>query len=229
MRDQLSICNGALDELPATAIQSINDPDDEGALACRRNYANVFEDLIDHHPYDAAIRREVGAVTTNAREGEWLFCYQYPTEARTILRVLPNYAATYSVSSAPILAGQMVAPLVGYFPQDVGVPYVVAAGKIYTNLEFAVIEFIAANPDLSLFSPLFHRSFELALAARICMPVIKSRSRKKELQADAELWEGRAMADDLNNSPKRWDAFPSEEALVRNDMLGDPSYGGWYR
>lgn len=229
MRDQLSICNGALDELPATAIQSINDPDDEGALACRRNYSNVFEDLIDHHPYDAAIRRDVGAVTTNEREGEWLFCYQYPTEARTIMRVLPNYATTYSINGAPILAGQMLAPLVGYFPQDVGVPYVVAAGKIYTNLEFAVIEYVAANPDLSLFSPLFHRSFELALAARICMSVIKSRSRKKELQADAELWEGRAMADDLNNAPKRYDAFPSEEALVRNDMMGDPSYGGWYR
>lgn len=229
MRDQLSICNGALDELPATAIQSINDPDDEGALACRRNYANVFEDLIDAHPYDAAIRRAVGAATANDRAGEWQFCYQYPTEARTILRVLPDYAAAYTVTDAPILAGQMIAPLVGYFPQDVGVPYVVAAGKIYTNLQFAVIEFIAANPELSLFSPLFHRAFEVELAARICMPVIKSRSRKKELMADAELRAGRAMADDLNNSPKRYDAWPSEEALVRNDMIGDASYGGWYR
>lgn len=229
MRDQLSICNGALDELPATAIQSINDPDDEGALACRRNYQKTFEDLIDAHPYDAAIRRVVGAETTNERAGEWLYCYQEPTEARTILRILPNFAASYSINNAPILAGQMIAPLVGYFPQDVGVPYVMAAGKIYTNLQYAVIEFIAADPELSLFSPLFHRAFEIELAARICMPVIKSRSRKKELMADAELRAGRAMADDLNNSPKRYDAFPSEEALVRNDMLGDPSYGGWYR
>lgn len=229
MRDQLSICNGALDELPATAIQSINDPDDEGALACRRNYEKTFEDLLDMHTYDAAIRRTVGAVTTNDREGEWLFCYQYPTEARTILRVLPDVAAAYTVTDAPVLAGQLVAPLVGYFPQDIGVPYIVAAGKIYTNLQFAVIEFIAANPELSLFSPLFHRAFEFTLAEKICMPVIKSRSRRKELGVEAELWRGRAMADDLNNSPKRYDAFPSEEALVRNDMVGDPSYSGWYR
>lgn len=222
MRDQLSICNGALDELPATTIQTINDPDDEGALACRRNYSKAFEDLIDEHPYDAAIRRAVGAETANDRPGEWLFCYAYPTEARTIMRVLPDYSLT--PANTVVLPGQFAAPLVGYFAADVGVPYKVAAGKIYTNLQYAVIEFIAADPELSLFSPLFHRAFELRLAERICMPVIKSRARKKELKADAELWSGRAMADDLNNSPKRYDTWPSEEAQVRSDMTST----SWY-
>lgn len=222
MRDQLSICNGALDELPATAIQSINDPDDEGALACRRNYAKVFEDLIDEHTYDAAVARTVGAETTNARPGEWLFCYEYPTDARTILRVLPDYSLT--PPNTVVLPGQFAAPIVGIFQSDVGVPYIVAAGKIYTNLQYAVIEFISAGPELSLFSPLFHRAFELTLAERICMPVIKSRARKKEIAAEAELWRGRAMADDLNNSPKRYDTYPSEEAMVRNDL----SPSSWY-
>ena len=224
MRDQLSICNGALDELPATAIQSINDPDDEGALACRRNYSKVFEDLLDLNPYgwDASIRRTVGAETTNERVGEWLFCYQYPTEARTMLRVLPDYSLT--PVNTVVLPGQFAAPLVGYFASDVGVPYIVAAGKIYTNLQYAVLEYIAADPELSLFSPLFHRAFELTLAERICMPVIKSRSRKKELIAEAELYRQRAMADDLNNSPKRYDTHPSEEEMVRNDMTAP----GWY-
>lgn len=213
MRDKISICNGALDELPATAIQTIDDPDDVGARACKRNYDKAFEDLIDEHPYDAAIRRVAGAVLTNDRVGEWLYCYAYPTEARTILRVLPDYAG--QPPGTVILPGQIALPLVGYYAADVGVRYVVAAGKIYTNLAAAVIEFIAADPDLSLFSPLFHRAFELTLAERIVMPVLKSRNRKKELQADAELWRGRAMADDLNNSPTRYDNFPSEEDLAR--------------
>lgn len=218
MRDQLSICNGALDELPATAIQSINDPDDEGALACRRNYAKVLEDLIDLHPYgyEASFRRAVGAEITNDRPGEWGFCYNVPTEARTISRILPDFSLT--PVNAVVLPGQAAAPLIGYFPADVGVPYKVAAGKIYTNLQYAVIEYIAADPQLSLFSPLFHRAFELTLAERICMPVIKSKSRRKEIAAEAELYRQRAQADDLNNSPDRYDTLPSEEAMVRADM-----------
>lgn len=224
MRDQLSICNGALDELPATAIQSINDPDDEGALACRRNYAKTFEDLLDLHPYgyEASYRRAIGAVTTNDRPGEWLFCYQVPTECRTMSRVLPDYSLT--PPNTVVLPGQFATPLIGYFPSDVGVPYQIAAGKIYTNLEFAVLEFVAADPELSLFSPLFHRAFELTLAERICMPVLKSKSRRKEIAAEAELYRQRAQADDLNNSPDRYDTLPSEEAMVRNDM----SYSSWY-
>lgn len=223
MRDQLSICNGALDELPAGTIQSIDDADDTGARACKRRYGPTLEDLIDEHPYDAAIERTIGAATANDREGEWLYCYAYPTDARTILRILPSYAASFSSAAVVIQQGQRVATGFGYFPRDVGVPYEIAAGKIYTNLAGATIEYIASDPLLQLFSPLFHRAFELELAARICMPVLKSKTRQRELVGMAEVARQRAIADDKNNTPTRYDAWPSEEARVRAG-----GFAGWY-
>lgn len=225
MRDQTSICNGALDELPAEPIQTIDDPDDVGARACKRRYSAVFEDLIDEHRYEASIARIVGAVTTNDREGEWLYAYSVPSNARSIVRVLPSYAAAYTSTAIILQPGQHIALGTGYYNRDEGVPYLVAAGKIYTNLADAVIEFVNGAADLALFSSLFHRAFELELAARICMAVIKSRSRQKELIGMAEVARQRAMADDLNNSPQRYDDWRSEEARTRGGLL---SATGWY-
>lgn len=227
MRDQLSICNGALDELPAGTITDINDPDDVGARACKRRYSAVFEDLLDEHNqgYEGAMARAIGAPLTNDREGEWRYCYAVPTAARTIKRVLPTYAASFTSSAVILQPGQHISLAWGYYPRDEGVPYVVAAGKLYTNMAEATIEFVAADPPLQLLSPLFHRAFEFELAARICMPVLKSKTRWRELQSASELARQRAMADDLNNSPKRYDAWPSEEARVR---AGVTDLRGWY-
>ncbi len=225
MRSQISICNGALDELPAGTIQSIDDPDDVGARACKRRYDAVLEDLLAEHTYDASIRREVLAQTTNDRSGEWLYCYQEPTAARTILRILPNFTSAYTSAAYTILAGQRNWTGLGYYPDNVGTLYRRAAGKIYTNTEQAVCEYVSSEVELALFSPLFARAFELELAARICMPVLKDRARWKELIPMAETARQRAIAHDRNNSPERYDGFASEDAQARSGWSPSP---GWY-
>ena len=225
MRSQLSICNGALDELPAGTIQSIDDPDDTGARACKRRYDAVLEDLLVEHTYDASIRRVALAVTTNDRPGEWAFCYQEPNAARTILRILPNFTAAYAGAVYTLLAGQRSWSGVGYYPDNLGALYRRADGKIYTNVEGAICEYVSSEIELSLFSPLFARAFELELAARICIPVLKDRGRWKELVAAAEVARQRAIAHDRNNSPQRYDGFMSEEAQARDGWA--PS-SGWY-
>lgn len=106
--------------------------------------------------------------------------------------------------------------------------FAIAGNKVYTHEPSAVLEFVTAEPDLGQMSQLFLRAVELELAARICMPVIKSGSRQKELIAAAEVARQRAIADDRNNSPERYDTIASEEALVRSGLTPGDWYGGGY-
>lgn len=225
-RDKVSICNAALDELPAENIQSIDDADSVGARACKRHFQNCISDLLSDWEYEAAIRRLPLAPTSNDRDYEWSHAYAEPSGAASLLRVLP-YRAALDPTSVTLLPGQRLFPLDwGYFPENVGVRYVVANGKIYTHEPQAVVEFVTSEPDLGRMSSLFGRALELELAARICMPVIKSSSRQRELISMAEVARQRAVADDRNNSPDRYDTVASEEAMVRAGL--PPAPRGWY-
>lgn len=227
-RDKVSICNSALDELPAENIQSIDDVDSVGARACKRHFQNVLSDLIAEWEFEAAIRRMPLAETTNERAYEWAHAYVEPSSIASLLRVLP-YRASLDASLLVTLPGQTSYPLAfGYYPANVGTPFLRNDGIIYSNEPGAVIEFATAEPDLGKMSPLFGRAMELELAARICMPVIKSKSRKRELIQEAEVARQRAIADDRNSSPDRYDQIASEEALVRNGISSVNWYNGGF-
>lgn len=230
-RSQISICNGALDECPAGTINSI-DEDDVGARACKRRYQPTLEDLLGEHDYDAAIRRTVLAETINDRLGEWRFAYAMPENVASPRRILPSYTAVESNTAYVIQPGQQPWTGIGFYPANVGARYKVAGNKIYCDLPAAVLEYVSYDIRLSDFRPMFFRAFELELAARIVMPILKDRARQKELISMAEVARQRAMADDLNSSPERTFDFISEEAMVRIGGA-DPnlaSYGyGFYR
>ena len=221
-RDKVSICNNALDELPAENIQSIDDVESVGARACKRHYQPVLSDLLAEWEFEGAIRRQVLVPTSNDRPGEWGFAYAEPSSVASLIRVLP-YRDPAIEPEVVVLPGQVLSPNVGYLPQNVGLPFLRNNGKIYTNANGAVLEFATMEPDLGRMTPLFLRAFELELASRICMPVIKSRGRKKELVAEAEVARSRAIADDRNNSPDRYDQIASEEALVRAGLHEYPA------
>lgn len=213
-RSLISVCNGALDECPAGSINSI-DEDDVGARACKRRYQPTLEDMLGEHDYDAAVRRVALAQTTNDRLGEWLYAYALPENVASARRVLPNYTVVEASTAYVLQPGQTVSSGMGFFSGNVGVPYRIAGSIIYTNLATAVLEFVTYDVQLADFRPLFFRAFELELASRIVMPILKDRARQKELVSMAEVARQRAMADDLNNSPDRTFDFMSEEAAVR--------------
>lgn len=232
-RSQISICNGALDECPASTINSL-DEDDVGARACKRRYQPTLEDLLGEHDYDGAIRRVTLAVTLNDRPGEWAYAYAMPENVASTRRILPDFAARYVASAyastAYVLQPGQYVPQIGFYPYNCGVRYKVAGDRIYCNLASAVLEYVSYDVRLSDFRPLFFRAFELELASRIVMPILKDTKRQKELIAMAELARQRAMADDLNNSPERTFDFVSEEAAVRvgNAPVGyGGPWGGW--
>lgn len=223
-RSQISICNGALDECPAASINSI-DEDSLEANACKRRYEPVLEDLLGEHDYDGAVRRTTLAQTTNDRMGEWLFCYSQPENIAKPLRVLPTFTAAFVSSAYVLQPGQQVWNGVGFYPDNVGARYIIADGKIYTNMPTAVFEYISYDVALGTFRPLFFRAFELSLAARIVMPILKDSKRQATLITMAELARQRAIADDLNAGPERTFDFMSEDAQVRLGMV-DPRLAG---
>lgn len=226
-RDKVSICNAALDLLPADNIQSIDDVDSIGARACKRHFQNVIVDLLAEWEFEAAIRRQPLAPVTNDRDYEWRFAYAEPSAVASLIRVLPYRAMLLPTASVPVLPGQIAYPYEwGYFPENIGARFVTANGKIYTNEENALIEFCTSEPDLGRVSALFGRAVEVELACRICMPILKSERRERVLMPMAELAKQRAIADDRNNSPDRYDTVPSEEAIVRAGYPIQPR--GWY-
>lgn len=228
-RSQISICNGALDECPAGTINSI-DEDDVGAKACKRRYQPTLEDLLGEHDYDAAVRRTALAVTVNDRPGEWGFAYAMPEDVASPRRILPDYTASFANTAYVLQPGQTVWTGIGFYPGNIGARYKVAGSKIYCDLPNAVLEYISYNVRLADFRPLFFRAFELELASRIVMPILKDRGRQKELISMAEVARQRAMADDLNSSPERTFDFVSEEAMVRVGGMdaGIAGYGYGY-
>lgn len=225
-RSQVSICNAALDECPAGTINSI-DEDDPSARACKRRYQSTLEDLLGEHDYDGAVRRIALAETVNDRRGEWRYAYAMPEYVASPRRVLPSYTETLNNTAYVLQPGQTISVGIGFYPENVGVPYRVAGSLIYTNMPTAVLEYVSSNIRLADFRPLFCRAFELELASRIVMPILKDRARQKELISMAEVARQRAMADDLNSSPDRTFDFMSEEAMVRLGGLDAGTVGGY--
>ena len=148
-RDKVSICNAALDELPADNIQSIDDVDSVGARACKRHFQNCISDMLGDWEFEAAIRRQALAPTTNDRDYEWSHAYVMPSSISSLLRVLP-YRAALDPASVTLLPGQRLFPLDwGYFPENVGVRFVANNNKIYTHEPQAVVEFVTSDdPDV---------------------------------------------------------------------------------
>lgn len=223
-RSMISICNGALDECPSATINSLEDDAPE-ARACKRRYLPTLEDLLAEHDYDGAVRRVALGQVTNDRVGEWAYAYAYPDSVASTKRVLPTYTANYVGTAYTLLPGQFAWTGLGFFPANIGVPFIVAGQVIYTNMVNAVLEYITTDIRLTDFRPLFFRALELELAARIVMPLLKDRGRQRELIGMAEIARQRAMADDLNNSPDRSFDFVSEDAMVRLGAI-DPTLVG---
>ena len=69
---------------------------------------------------------------------------------------------------------------------------------------------------IQLFPASVARAIALELAARICVPILKSETREKTLIGKAELAKQRAQADNLNRRPNRDNDYVSEEERARN-------------
>lgn len=202
-RSLITICNNALGEVPADQIASLEDGS-VSARHCARIYPVVVTDLLEHHDWDFAIKRQAAAAITNDRDSEWGFAYALPTDIASPLRIVPDYNGV----SIPW----------GYEDQYRAfvdrLPYVIAGGKLYSQLPAPFIEYISNDIPEARFTALFGRAVETELAARLVMPIKNDAKRQRELFQIAGAWLERAVADDLNRNSRDQD-FQSERSVVR--------------
>jgi hypothetical protein len=217
---RIDICNQAIAELPAKAIQSVDENSLE-ARECRRFYPQVIREMLEGpHDWSFQNRRVMLAqLATNGRTHEWAYAYALPADMGTPIRVLPDFDSLGLGIPVP-LPGD---PYMETWATQLGtieVPYIVENGVIYTNAATATLEYGVNDIEEVVIGPLVERAIVAELASRLAVPVKKDRKLKGELIQEAEVAWARAMADDLNRQPQSYPDYVSEVMAARSGALG---------
>ena len=213
MADRLILCNNALAEIAADPINSL-DERSLGARECARFYPKVVDEMLTWTEFDFAQRRVALALTTNDRIGEWLYRYAQPADMATALRIVPLVAT--QVINLPEFGPYS-------FPEwdELGPrPFLLSDGAIYANEGNAILEYQRNTVEEARIDPLTARAMELELAARLAMPIKKSRELKGDLIKQAEVARQRAVAASENRNPRRQTDYISPVEYARMGLLG---------
>lgn len=208
---RIDIFNLALDQLPTTRIETLDDGFE--ADVCAGAYQPSLQTLLEAHHWDFAIRRQTLAVAANDRGAEWSYAYAAPDQMITPRYLLP-YGSDYDASGNPTY------PNFGRLRAYEGVqPFRIARGLIYANLENGVFEYVSGDVSEEQFPSLFAEALALKIAARIVMPIKKDRKRQGDLIQMAEVAKERAKAADMNRDRESVRDFIPEGQLVRAGIL----------
>lgn len=214
MATQIGICNEALSEIAADPIASI-DERSTSAVYCKLHYPNVMADLLTWTEWDFVIRRVTLAAQPNDRKGEWLYRYAQPADMADAIRVLP--AVDDQVHNLPVV-GPYAFPAWDALGK---LPFITADKSIYTNVSAALLEYKINEVDPAAIGIKAARAAALELAARLAMPLKKSRELKKEKVAEAEVARQRAIAESENRSPRRQADYISEVEYARMGLMSN--------
>ncbi|HKY80281.1 MAG TPA: hypothetical protein VJM09_02275, partial [Sphingobium sp.] len=171
-------------------------------------YQPAIEFLLEDHDYDFATKREALAQISNDRLNEWQYCYRLPSDLARPLHLLPFSGA-----------GTSTVPVYSWIGRARGLealtPFRIGGGKLYCNIDGAVLEYATSAVSESAFTAKFARALALELAARVVMPIKKDTKRQGELIRMAEVARERAKADDMNRDRETTRDFIPEFMLAR--------------
>ena len=208
MPSLLSLYNQALDEVGA---QNISSPDETNieARSCKRAGAAVMAEFLEWHEWGAAIRRaSLAELSANDRRDEWMYAYALPSNFATARRILPP--ASGQELSYPV-SGPFTSPHFDKTP----VHFMIDGATLYTNMKDAVLEYGVNELEPAQITALMGRAIALEIAARIAIPIKKSRELKGDLIKQAEVARTRAIADDENRYPRQQVAYVSDAEYAR--------------
>jgi hypothetical protein len=219
MPARIDIFNQAVAELPAKAIQSVDENSLE-ANECRRFYPQIISEMLEGpHDWSFQNRRVALALLTNDRSSEWLYAYAVPSDMGGAIRVIPDLTALGLGYPVP-LPGEPYAEQWALTGRYFETPYIIENGVLYTNVETATLEYGITDSTEASLTPLTVRAVVLDLASRIAIPVKKDRKIKAELVGQAEVAWARAIAEDMNRQPQVFPDYISEAMLARRGALG---------
>ena len=203
MAISITICNLALGDIRAPAIAEIGESSIEAQL-CARYYPHVVSTLLDDYTYSYAVRiATLAELSSNDRSSEWLHCYALPEDCAQAMRILPTSTVSSAMATYTFPYDRMMSP---NWWRD----FIVASGKLYTQVDSAALEYSASTLDEVDMPPLFREAVRKLLAANLAVPLRDDRALKVELEKEAENARQAAIANDINRQPNR-DAYDEVE------------------
>lgn len=151
MASAVDICNLALSHIGQQPVVISIDPPDGSAEAdlFGRIYPMARDKLLEMHPWRFATRRATLArLADNELEGHWAYAYALPADALRPLAVLPpNSTDDLSAVNFTVELASTGSP------------------ALYTDVEDAVLKYIARVEDTTRYSPLFVSALARLLAS----------------------------------------------------------------
>lgn len=221
MASEIDICNLALGHLGDDAtVSSISPP--EGSIQaehCARFFPIARDLTLEAHEWGFATRRAnmamLGSAATSdigatgiAPPPEWLYVYQLPSDCRNIIKLRdPNVPPDLMLTDVPQGYPNSFQPYVqpyGCFPD---IPYELESlsdgtNVVYTNLENAIVHYVASVTDTTKFSAQFTDAVGWLLASYLAGPIIKGDAGAAMAQTMMKAYLvslSKAMTNDANN------------------------------
>lgn len=186
----VSICNTALSHIGKATISDINEQSEE-ANQCKLHYGLTRDTMLQGFNWQFANRKLVLAEVSNPWPERWERAYTRPTDCLKPIRIIPEVDPRMS-------------------PDEI--PYETGEGLIFTSQAAAKLEYTRLIDDPARFPPLFLDALCWALATKICLPLTKDQSLRKDAFQIAAQTLGAAQTADANEQQDTYD-YPS--ALVR--------------
>ncbi|WP_157035659.1 hypothetical protein [Sphingobium chungbukense] len=198
----------ALAELPEQRIDSLDDVNIASDFL-NDQYQPAIAFLLEDHDYDFATKRDALAQMPNDRANEWQYTYRLPRDLARPLHLLPFSG---SDTAGPVPVYSWVGRSRGL---EARTPFRISGGKLYCNVQGAVLEYASNDVAENQFTAKFARALALELASRVVMPIKKDQKRQAELIRMAEVARERAKADDMNRDRETVRDFIPEFMLAR--------------
>lgn len=211
------ICNWALAKIRAAPIASFNENSLE-ARECRRFYPLALAKMLEGpNDWSFAIQRVTLASADNDREYDWLYAYNLPSNMAQAIRVLPDLSAA-GIALPVAISGQPYAETWSSVGLDFQMNYEIAGGKLYTNAEDAILEYVISDITGIRIGALCADALATELAAMLAVPVKGQSDREQALQGEAEVKWQRAIAEDRNRHPEQTGNYVSEALAARHGI-----------
>lgn len=190
--NSVAIANMALGHLGKDGITAMNDNSAEGR-ACNFWFDISAREALTGSTWTFARKLAVLAELTNDFAERWVYKYDEPADALTIVRVVASYDPRGDV---PVDMERM-------------------NGFIYTNVSPASVDYVFDNLTTTSWSPQFDMAVSFLLARNMSMQL----TRKRQLFTDMDaLWrdsKSKAVEHDAGQQPTYW-GYESAYLIARN-------------
>lgn len=199
----VDICNLALSYLGDSATVASIDPPEGSAQAqhCARFYPIAKGILLEGHPWNFITTRATLAVVQTCYRG-WRFAYAVPSDASTLLSVLPGCLYPDAFAAA-------IANYYGREPfefelrgqRDFLLEQISGRQVILSNAEDAVVRYSVNSATPGMFPALFTEALARLLASMLAGPILKGDAGAAEGKRQYAMYEieaGKAKKQDAN-------------------------------